>query len=82
MKNEDVKRGMKVVPHSKTVSSFGHDVEKSIVWKNAQVNNQPFLYVVDKSFKVWILNEKYSENMVIDGDYFRAEDFEPYQEQE
>jgi hypothetical protein len=80
MKNEDVKRGMKVVPHSKTVSNFGHDVEKSVAWRKAQANNQPFLYVVDKTSNVWILNDKYSENMVIDGDFFNAKDFEPYQE--
>jgi hypothetical protein len=78
MKHEDVKIGMKVVPHAKTSSIYG-GLESSANWDNARMILQPFLYVVDFDGKNWILNYRGDTK---NGDYFNACDFEPYVEKE
>lgn len=82
MKHEDVKIGMKVVPHSKTVSGAVR-FEHCSTWNRAKSNNQSFLYVVDFSIGsyAWVLNEVGEINS-IQGDFFNASDFEPYIEEE
>lgn len=79
MKNEDVKIGMKVVPHDKTATGWGN-LSSSGHWKAAQEKGQPFLFVssqctnaFDKA-PVWVLGKTQD----IDGDLFNASDFEPY----
>jgi hypothetical protein len=44
MKIEDVKIGMKVVPHAKSIYD---NLEDSNVWEAAKKMNQPFLFVID-----------------------------------
>lgn len=80
MKKEDVKVGMKVVPHSKTgicptpISSYqigDYSPPSKFLKENG------FLFVaVDKGENNFLLNENLSEN----GDFFLAEDFEPFVE--
>jgi hypothetical protein len=76
MKLEDVKVGMKVVPHSKSVVNTLND---SCVWRNALKNKDHYLTV--KCFNgienCWVL---YNSDIGFGGDYFLAEDFEPYTE--
>jgi len=47
MKDNDVKIGMKVVPHSKTVLN-SCNLDDCQLWKNARRNKQPYLFVVNK----------------------------------
>ena len=74
MKDEDVKIGMKVVPHSKAVSL---SLETSLIWKYAKNKGQLYLYVYAKhSNYVYSL----SYEPIPDGvDLFVASDFEPYE---
>jgi len=77
MKKENVKIGMRVVPHQKTVfKDMG--LEDSGAWEEARNRNQEFLYVVEweSGFNAFVLN--YEDNL--NGDYFKAEDFELYEE--
>ena len=76
MKDEDVKIGMKVVPHSKSV--YGSHLFESTIWREAQSINQPYLYVVKVSGS-WLLDVK--DFYRCGGDYFLASDFEPYKEE-
>ena len=78
MKNEDVKVGMKVVPHSKTVPGWGSLAESQELIR-AKKHAQPYLYVTgyDHSDMAWALGEFED---ALNGDYFNASDFEPYQE--
>lgn len=79
LKKENVKIGMKVVPHSKTVWS---ELEESNSWKLALVRKQNYLYVIawDNDEQCFVL----SENLIDEegGDFFNPEDFEPYEENE
>lgn len=78
MKNEDVKIGMKVVPHSKTVRGWS-GLNSSKVWRAALYYEQPYLFVIGykDEEECWDLSlEKDSDS----GDFFNAEDFEPYEE--
>jgi len=79
MKDEDVKIGMKVIPHDKTATGWG-ELSSSNHWKVAQETGQPFLFVLrattnsyDKT-TVWVLGETQGGH----GDLFNASDFEPY----
>ena len=77
MNRDDIKVGIKVVPHAKTIYIRG--LEQSIAWNNAKRMNQPYLFVTsierDGSF---LLNEVYTPERNATGDYFNAEDFEIY----
>ena len=80
MNNEDVKIGMKVVPHAKSgCGGFGTNLAYSVVWAKAQSIQQPYLFVTGRS-GCWLLNETYREGMIMDGDFFQASDFKPYEE--
>ena len=79
LKLSDLKLGMTVVPHSKTVGDWG-SLEESIVWKTALKRNQPFLYVVsigdaDEGDEVIVLDHDPGTN---NGDYFSVNDFTLY----
>ena len=80
MKVEDVRIGMKVVPHSKSV---WFSLDESGHWIHATYIDQPYLYVcgvkhdVDAYGKCFILGVDLNKNS---GDYFLASDFEPYVE--
>jgi hypothetical protein len=76
MKREDIRRGMKVVPHSKTAEN-GCSLEYSLKWKMAKDNNQPYLYVNSTVYAHHIVLS--NENVGYeDGDWFMPEDFTPY----
>lgn len=83
MKHEDVKIGMKVVPHSKTDSGTVEFLENSSIWKLAKSNNQSFLYVVDFSIEnySWVLNSDDTTAWTTHENLFNASDFEPYIEE-
>jgi hypothetical protein len=72
MENKDVKVGMKVVPHSKSIF-------KSLSDSMWNPESQSYLYVTGKDKNGWTLNIYDDEDN--NGDYFLAEDFEPYEEQ-
>jgi hypothetical protein len=85
MKHEDIKIGMKVVPHSKTAGIYlgfnnwiGYDLCKDF-------KKDGYLIVTDfyNKFNCWILDcEEDTEAIGYEpaGDYFNASDFEPYNE--
>lgn len=73
MKDSDVKIGMKVVPHDKTV---GCGLEDSVMWRGAKEAGRSYLFVNERDDKHWALGYKKDVN----GDFFNASDFEPYQE--
>lgn len=77
MRFEDVKVGMKVVPHSKSIYSKLNDCNS---WKNAKLKSQPYLYVIkislEEGYVVLNEDEKYT------GDYFKPEDFELYEKKD
>ena len=77
MKDCDVKQGMKVVPHSKSVWCGCDNCIDSGNWRTAQKREQPFLYVLyyEEDENAWVLG---SEMQASGGDYFLASDFEPY----
>lgn len=86
MKNEDVKAGMKVVPHSKTVEGWG-SLNECVPWKQAAERKQPYLFVHGFENHVntgtgltqaWALGAEIDRNG--SGYFFNASDFEPYQE--
>jgi len=74
MKREFIVVGMKVVPHSKSVFSYG-DLNNSINWQYAIRVNQPYLFVSDICPEYIVLDYIEGSN---GGDYFLPEDFEPY----
>ena len=78
MKKEDVEIGIKVVPFQKTAHSWGN-LNSSNIWYDAKRKAQPFLYVTgwDGEEDAWLLN---ITSEVVDGDFFRSEDFELYLE--
>jgi len=75
MKLENVKIGMKVVPHK----YGGCPLEVSCVWREAEKIGQKYLYVnhINKDI-VLLLHEKQNR---VNGDYYWASDFEPYIEE-
>lgn len=81
MKIEDVKIGMKVVPHKKSVGD-----DQSSAWNRIKRNGQPFLYVValskeDGHHKVQLWDAPGGSESGF-GDWFLASDFDPYVEPE
>jgi len=79
MKKEDIKVGMKVIPHSKSAQGRTPGLKSSRVWKLAQQYKQPYLYVnkipAEGDYQEYLLSNQYT--LVRDGDYFLATDFEP-----
>lgn len=73
MKEQDVRIGMKVVPHDKTAGQKG--LKNSTVWEAAKDDCLNYLYVKRKHEGAFILNNK--ENYGI-AELFNACDFEPY----
>ena len=82
MRLEDVKVGMKVVPHSKSV---WNTLDESEVWKKAKSIRQPYLYVCGFDYACYdcqrgvVLKVDTDESY---GDFFLASDFEPYVEKQ
>lgn len=81
MKREDVVIGMKVVPHSKTGEIYPMDYNKYLSERKSDTSKflkeNGFLFVTkDKKEDGFLLNN----NLFETGDYFLAEDFEPYVE--
>jgi len=72
MKRENIKIGIKVVPHSK---SYCGNLESSVNWKHAKKVNQPYLFVTNIRSDYIVLNSIEESN---NGDFFLPEDFEPY----
>lgn len=77
-----LKINTKVVPHSKSV---GRTLRESAVWANAQMEDQPFLYVrsvlIEGERYVYVLhNKKAAKDAPRSGDYFYREDFDLYVE--
>ena len=82
MKHEDVEIGMKVVPFQKTVDDWGDGLSWSPNWNEYGGKEQGYLYVVGLEKNdpyAWILS---NEENSFSGDYFNAEDFKPYAEEE
>jgi len=81
MDYRDVNFGMKVVPHSKTAQGRKLGLDKSVVWNCAKAIKQPYLYVIhipaDGNYKEFVLHFSNEDNPS-GGDYFLANDFEPY----
>ena len=73
MKEQDVRIGMKVVPHDKTAGQKG--LKKSTIWEVAKDDRLNYLYVRGKEDGVFILSNE--ENYGI-GELFNPCDFEPY----
>lgn len=73
MKEQDVRIGMKVVPHDKTAGQKG--LKKSTIWEVAKDDSLNYLYVRGKDEGAFILSNK--ENYGI-AEIFNACDFEPY----
>jgi len=74
MKDKDVRIGMKVVPHDKTVYSV-EGLETSNEWKKAKAKKQRFLYITGKRYDFYVLNTNENDPT---GDFFNVSDFEPY----
>ena len=74
MEREDITVGMMVVPHSKSVFSYG-DLESSVNWQHAIKINQPYLFV-SNIYPDYIVLDSIKESN--GGDYFLPEDFEQY----
>ena len=72
MKHEDVKIGMKVVPHDKTVGI-------SLAIHDMSTDKKDFMYVTreNETLGAWVLNNDGDSAW---GDFFNASDFEPYEE--
>lgn len=82
MKIEDVKIGIKVVPHSKSI-----DDDQSSAWNRIKRNGQPFLYVVGLPKRarhpdILLLWDTPGGSRSGSGDSFLASDVEPYAEPE
>ena len=75
MKLEDIKIGMKVVPHDKSAGNTG--LYNCSQWNIANQTSQRFLYVVQVTGVLIELNYKKSAPS---GSTYRAKDIEPYQE--
>lgn len=79
MKHSDVKMWMKVVPYDKTPDGRVKGLKNSIVWKEAQLKNQNYLYVAFKrpndDYPECLLSLNYLDKS---GDYFLSSDFKKY----
>ena len=82
MKHEDIKLSMKVVPFQKTRWNWDKEIIKDYYadadWGVGEcLNSNGYLYVVycDESMSAWVLGY---DPEIEDGDFFNAEDFEPY----
>lgn len=80
MENNQVELEMKVVPHKK---SYARPLEQSEQWAKAEQNAQPFLFVTHKHHSqkfgnVFVLSQSIMTKTM--GDFFLAEDFEPYED--
>lgn len=81
MKKEEVTIGMKVVPRTKSVSCT---LKQSAQYKETLKLKQPYMFVVHQHHEDRTNNTGkyllgYSEEQVgLGGDYFMADDFEPY----
>ena len=73
MKLEDIKIGMKVVPHSKYGDAYG----LCWIWQAAKDQKQNYLYVVKIHEESVSLSFKVSDTT---GNYYFPSDIEPYQE--
>ena len=73
MKEQDVRIGMKVVPHDKTAGQKG--LKKSTIWEVAKDDSLNYLYVRGKDEGAFILSNKENYGMA---ERFNACDFEPY----
>ena len=75
MKEQDVRIGMKVVPHAKTT---GKEFQECPAWNTAKYINQPYLYVSSVKYK------KEGKSMLCisenggTGSFYNHTDFEPY----
>lgn len=89
MKYHEVKTGMKVVPHSKSVLSYistAKGLKSSNCWSRALAKGQPFLYVVGEEKEpllrgissCFLLNP---EQNAKSGDFYLASDFDLYTEE-
>ncbi len=75
MKDEDVRIGMRVVPHNKTE---GVKLNSCRCWMNAEAKDQPYLFVIKRcGWDIWALND---DKNAMYGNYYYASDFEPYKE--
>lgn len=77
MRFEDVKLGMKVVPHDKTAYR-GDSLSYSRIWKECKKANQPYMYVIRTEDSGIVCC---SDRLGHRGDYFLASDLTPYEEQ-
>ncbi len=74
MKDEDVKIGMKVVPHDKTAGvMWTGSISPS--WERAKAKGQPYLFVKEFLDNAWVLSDDKDG-----GGFFNASDFEPYED--
>ena len=78
-----LKKGMRVIPISKTPDGRTQGLENSVCWKNAKQRNQPFLYVIDCR-KTHANSVDYPEILLSEdknssgGDYFLISDVTTY----
>lgn len=77
MRREDVKVGMKVVPHSKSYSGYYDKLEHSTEWEGARRKGQKFMYVARIDYDKIVLSK--SEHSGI-GDWFLPSDFTLYKD--
>lgn len=77
MKIEDIRIGMKVVPHSKTAQG-GVSLGGSNIWRQCQEDKKPYMYVIGLVADVIVC--AFNPDCSC-GDYFQASDLTPYEEQ-
>ena len=77
MKDEDVKIGMKVVPHNKTT---WRNLSKSNAWEKGKERGYLYVTLYDREEESWVLDQQ-KEYSDCDGDFFNACDFELYAEE-
>jgi len=73
MKDQDVRIGMRVVPHSKS----DYPLSESMEYKKAHRIGHKYLYVIKRreGESTWVLHSEKNDRT---GDYFESYDFEPY----
>jgi hypothetical protein len=77
MKTKDVRIGMKVVPHNKTVKGW-EDFKNCFHWNDVKDTDHPYLFVVgkDRNPACYVLNQ---DEGAKGGNFYRASDFNPYE---
>lgn len=75
MKIEDIKVGMKVVPHSKTAGSGS--LSTSPVWRHCREKHQPYMIALEIREDGRITCDEYESDY---GDFFDVSDLTPYEE--